>query len=128
VYGIKAAVRRLDFAPATQEMEVTDIENGRFVFKPRPGRPVSLTDLRKAITKAGYEIEGTWIEVAGTLTSDGLRVPETGQVFHLEGGERLRILREKADAGKVTAAGSWKAADRQEAIVLEEPRSKEGHP
>jgi hypothetical protein len=128
VYGIKAAVRRLEFAPDTKDMEVTDIKKGRFVFKPQPGKPVSLTDLRKAVTKAGYEIEGTWIEVTGTLTSNGLSVPETGQVFHLEGEERLRTLREKADAGKVTAAGSWKVADRQETIGLEELRTEEGHP
>lgn len=128
MYGIKAAVRRLEFAPDAKDMEVTDIENGRFVFKPKPGKLVSLADLRKLVTKAGYEIEGTWIEVTGMLTPDGLRVPETGQVFHLEGEERLRTLREKADGGKVTAAGTWKVADRQETMVLEEPRSKEGHP
>jgi hypothetical protein len=127
VYGIKAAVRRLAFAPDPKDMEVKDIKTGRFVFKPRPGKPVSLADLRKAITNAGYQIEGTWIEVSGTLTPDGrLRVPETGQLFRLEGDERLRTLREKADAadtaGRVTATGSWKVADQQETILLAEPR------
>ena len=108
-------------------MEVTDIKTGRFVFQPRPGKPVSLTDLRTAVTKAGYEIEGTRVEVSGTLTQDGrLRVPETGQVFRLEGEERLRELREKADAaGRVTVAGSWKVTDGQEIIGLEEPRTEE---
>lgn len=117
-------MRRLDFAPDPKDMEVKDIKTGRFVFKPRPGKPVSLTDLRKAVTKAGYEIAGTWIEVSGTLTPDGrLRVPETGQVFRLEGEERLRTLREKAEpAGRVTATGSWKMADQQETILLGEPR------
>ena len=126
MYGIKAAVSRLKFAPDTKNMEVTDIENGRFVFKPRPGKSVSLADLRKAVAKAGYEIEGARIEVTGTLTPNGLRVPETGQVFHLEGEERLRILRDKANAGKVTVAGVWKMVGRQESIVLDEPRSKGG--
>jgi hypothetical protein len=128
VYGIKAAVRRLEFAPDIKEMEVKDITNGRFVFKPRPGKQVSLADLRKVISKAGYEIEGTRIEVTGNLTPDGLRVPETGQVFHLEGAERLRKLQEKAGAGQVTAAGSWKEENRQEAIVLEDPPAQEAHP
>lgn len=128
MYGIKAAVRRLEFAPDTKDMEVTDIENGRFVFKPKPGKPVSLEDLRKRVTKAGYEIEGTWIEVTGMLTPEGLWVPETGQLFHLEGAERLRVLREKSDTDKVTATGTWKVADRQETIVLDEPRSQEGTP
>ncbi len=123
-------MRRLEYAPDPKEMEVKDITNGRFAFRPRPGKPVFLEDLRTAITKAGYEIEGTWIEVSGTLTPDGrLLVPESGQVFRLEGEQRLRMLREKADAaGPVTAAGSWKAADRQEVILLEEPRAEEKRP
>lgn len=109
-------------------MEVTDIESGRFVFQPRPGKPVSLTDLRTVVTKAGYEIEGTRVEVTGTLTEDGrLRVPETGQVFRLVGEERIRVL--KADAaGRVTAAGAWKVTDGQEIILLEEPRTEESRP
>lgn len=100
-------------------MEVTDITNGRFVFTPRPGKPVSLEGLRKAVTKAGYEIEGTWIEVTGTLTPDGrLRVPDTGQVFRLEGeGEK-----KAADKGRVTVSGAWKAADGEEVVSLAERR------
>ena len=118
-------MRRLEFAPAPKDMEVTDITNGRFVFRPRPDKPVSLEGLRKAVTKAGYEIEGTWIEVSGALTPDGrLRVPETGQVFRLEGK-----LKEKADAaGRVTAAGAWKVTDREETILLGEPRKEEPKP
>jgi hypothetical protein len=130
VYGIKAAVRRLEFAPDIKDMEVIDIKSGRFVFTPRPGKPVSLTDLRTAVTKAGYEIEGTRVEVSGMLAQDGrLRVPETGQVFRLEGDGPLRTLRAKADAtGRVTAVGPWKVTDGQETILLEEPRSEEPHP
>ncbi len=111
-------MRRLDFAPEVKDMEVTDITNGRFVFKPRPDKPVSLEGLRKAVIKAGYEIEGTWIEVSGTLTSDGrLRVPETGQVFRLKGeGEK------KAAEDGVTVSGAWKAAEGEEIVALEERR------
>ena len=111
-------MRRLEFAPDAKDMEVTDITTGRFVFKPRPDKPVSLEDLRKAVTKAGYEIEGTWIEVAGTRTPDGrLRVPDTGQVFRLEGEEKA------AAEGQVTVAGAWKAGDGEEEVVsLEERR------
>jgi hypothetical protein len=121
VYGIKTAVRRLEFAPDPKEMEVTDIKTGRFVFRPRPDKTVSLAALRKAVTKAGYEIESTAIEVAGTLTPDGrLRVPETGQVFRLEGGkEKLRV----GSNGQVTAAGAWKTVGKEEVIQLAEPRS-----
>lgn len=52
MYGIKAAVRRLDFAPEAKDMEVIDVATGRFVFKPRPGKAVSLAALEKAITQA----------------------------------------------------------------------------
>src|SRR5215216_6333504 len=100
-------------------MEVTDLENGRFVFPPRPGKPVSLAGLESVITKAGYEIEGARIEVSGTLTPEGrLRVPETDQIFRLQGEEQLRKLRERVtgDGGdrKVTVAGAWKTGDGEE--------------
>ena len=123
MYGIKTAVRRLEFAPKNKEMEVTDIATGRFVFRPRPDKAVSLAGLRKSITDSGYEIKDVRIEVAGSLTADGrLRVPETGQVFHLEGEEKLRELRAKADPeGRVTAAGFWSLKDGEEAVRLGEP-------
>jgi len=117
VYGIKTAVRRLEFAPENKEMEVTDIATGRFVFRPRPGKAVSLADLRKSVVDAGYEIEGTRIEVTGSLTEDGrLRVPETGQVFRLEGEKKPQA----APDGKVTVAGAWLAMDGEEAVRLED--------
>jgi hypothetical protein len=129
VYGIKAAVRRLEFSPDTKHMEVTDITTGRFAFPPRAGKKVSLAALRAAINKAGYEIEGTRIEVIGTLTADGrLRVPETGQVFRLEGKDRLRTLREQAGDGRATAAGAWKMVNGEEVILLEEPRTEARRP
>ncbi len=113
MYGIKAAVRRLEFAPAPKDMEVTDIATGRFVFRPRTDKPVSLSELRKAVTKAGYEIEGTRIEVSGSLGADGrLRVPETGQVFLLKGEQ-------KPAGGPVTVRGKWEVVDREEVIVLD---------
>ena len=130
MYGIKAAVRRLEFAPDPKDMEVTDITTGRFVFRPRANKPVSLADLRKAITKAGYEIEGTRIEISGSLMPDGrLRVPETGQVFRLEGERRLGELRSQASPeSRVTTQGAWKTQDREEIVALEEPPTQEKRP
>ena len=130
MYGIKAAVRRLEFAPEPKDMEVTDIASGRFVFRPRTDKPVSLAGLRKAIQKAGYEIEGTRIEVSGSLTPDGrLRVPGTGQVFRLEGERGLRELRSKAAPdGQVTVAGAWKAEDREEIVALADSPAAEKRP
>jgi len=118
VYGIKTAVRRLEFAPASKEMEVTDIATGRFVFRPRPDRPVSLSKLRKEIKNAGYEIAGTRIEVAGALTGDGrLRVSGTGQVFRLEGDAKPQG--KASPEGQVTVAGAWTVKDGEEVVRLE---------
>jgi hypothetical protein len=117
-------VRRLEFAPKAAEMEVTDITTGRFVFRPRPDKPVSLSRLRKEIENSGYEIEGTRIEVTGALTPEGrLRVPNTGQVFRLEGDAELRELRGKASPdGQVTVTGAWTTQDGEEVVRLGEPK------
>ena len=125
MYGIKAAVRRLDFAPEAKDMEVIDVTTGRFVFKPRPGKAVSLAALEKAITQAGYEIEKTRIEVTGKLTEDGrLRVPKTGQVFRLAGKKRPH----KASGDLVTVSGGWKAEGKEQVVLLDEPRTNGERP
>lgn len=118
-------MRRLDYAPDPKAMEVKDITQGRFVFPPRPRKPVALAGLHKVIQKAGYEIEGAWIEVSGTLTADGqLRVPETGQLFHL-GGQPPG----KADAaGQVIAAGAWKEEEGRQTIEIAAPGAGEVRP
>ena len=105
-------------------MEVTDITTGRFVFRPRPDKPVSLSRLQKEIENSGYEIEGTRIEVTGALTPEGkLRVPSTGQLFRLEGDAELRELQGKASAdGQVTVTGTWTSKDGEEVVRLGEPK------
>ena len=130
MYGIKAAVRRLDFAPNPKEMQVTDVKTGRFVFRPRPGKPVSLADLQKSVTKAGYQIERSRIAVQGVLSRDGtVRVPGTGQVFRLAGGEKLRALQAKTPAGApVSVAGAWELRQGQETVLVDEPGPAEGGP
>jgi hypothetical protein len=122
VYGIKAAVRRLDFAPDIKEMEVIDVKNGRLVFRPRPGKPVSLADLQKSVVKAGYQIERSRIAVRGVLTPDGkLRVPETGQVFLLAGKKKPG---ESPDASVV--AGAWEVRQGEQTVLLDERGPGEG--
>ena len=119
-------MRRLDFAPEAKDMEVIDVATGRFVFKPRPGKTVSLAALEKAVTQAGYEIEKTRIEVTGTLAEGGrLRVPETGQVFRLTGdGQRPP----ESSGAPVMVAGGWKAEGGEEIVLLDEPRAGEKQP
>jgi hypothetical protein len=130
VYGVKAAVRRLPFAPDPKQMEVTSVEQGRLVFTPLPGKPVSLADLRRAVTKAGYEIEGARLMVAGLLAGeDRLRVPESGQVFRLAGDPALRDLRARTpDGAGVTVEGVWEVADGEQLLRLDAPRPAEGGP
>lgn len=114
-------MRRLEFAPKSKEMEVTDITTGKFVFRPRPDKPVSLSRLQKEIENSGYEIEGTRIEVTGALTPEGkLRVPDTGQVFRLEGDAELQG--KASPDGQVTVTGAWTSKDGEEVVRLEEPR------
>ena len=123
MYGIKSAVRRLDFAPDIKDMQVIDVKKGRFVFRPRPGKPVSLADLQKSVTKAGYQIERARISVRGTLVSDGkLRVPETGQVFLLVGQRGPG----ESPGSSVTAAGAWETRQGEQEILLDEQGPGEG--
>jgi hypothetical protein len=125
VYGIKSAVRRLDFAPDVKNMQVIDVKKGRFVFRPRPDKPVSLADLQKSVTKAGYQIERSRIAVRGTLAPDGkLRVSETGQTFLLVGQRKPG----GSPGSPVTAAGAWEARQGEQAILLDEPGPGEGGP
>ena len=111
MYGIKAAVRRLPFAPRPKDMKVTDVTNGRFVFAPRAGEPVSQRKLGEAIADAGYEIETVRIEVRGTLAAgDRLEAAGTGQAFTLS-GERLAALRDAVRPGtRLIVAGRWRPA------------------
>ena len=114
-------MRRLDFAPEPKDMEVIDVTTGRFVFKPRPGKAVSLAALEKAITQAGYEIEKTRIEVRGQRTDGGrLRIPETGQVFRLVGEKQSPP---QASGDLVIVAGGWKAEGGEQIVLLDEPRT-----
>lgn len=115
------AVSRLDFAPDTREMEVTDIRTGRFVFSPGPERPVSLRALERAITGAGYEIDRSWLEVRGEVLPDGrLRALETGQLFLLRGDGSLdRLLGEARPGEPLTVRGAWATEDGEEILVVQ---------
>lgn len=109
---------RLEFAPGTDAMEVTDIERGRFVFPPRAGVAASRALLEEAITDAGYEIETARAEIRGTLEGDSVLVAGvTGQRFRLEWAEGVETpLR---GGGPVTLFGVWTAEGGGEAIRVE---------
>ena len=123
MYGIKAAVRRLDFAPDIKDMQVIDVQNGRLVFRPRPGKPVSLAALQKSVVKAGYQIERSRIAVRGVLTPEGaLRVPETGQIFLLAGKKKPG----GPPDSPVAVAGAWEVRQGEQAVLLDERGPGEG--
>lgn len=116
---MKAAVSRLEFAPGTDAMEVTDIERGRFVFPPRPDVPVDRARLETTVSDAGYEIETAWAEVRGTLEGDtALVAGGTGQRFRLAWGEEAAPP-SPLPSGPVTLFGRWTARDGAQALRVE---------
>jgi hypothetical protein len=120
VHNITTAVRRLSFAPAPQDMKVTDVKKGHFVFTPRPDRPASWKEMHDGIVKAGYDIEATSIEVRGSLTAEGrLQASGTGQTFVLSGAN-LAKLRQEVPAGTLfTVNGPWRQGPEGESIEVE---------
>lgn len=100
-------------------MKVTDIKKGHFVFIPRPDRPVSYQELHTGVVKAGYDIEGTSIEVRGSLTAEGrLRASGTGQTFVLA-GPALGWLRQEAHPDTIlTISGAWRSGKDGESIEV----------
>jgi hypothetical protein len=95
-----------------KEIEITDIEHGLAVFKPKPEQPVSFAVLQKALKQAGYKLGSAEITVAGTLARDGaawsLVNDASGQQFALADGNLGRVL-EGAQAGaRVEITGDWK--------------------
>ena len=110
MWNIKTAVSRLSYAPSAQDMKVTDVKTGRFAFVPPPAKPVSWQELKKAIVKAGYGIEGTGIEVRGTLAADGsLRATGTGQSFALAGPQLAALQVAGRPGATLTVSGRWRA-------------------
>lgn len=120
MYNVKAAVSRLEFGPKANEMEVTDIATGHFVFRPVTGEKVSFAALNKAIENAGYEIEAAGITVTGTVADDRHLETPDGQVFELTaadpvGKERLDALEAGSEA---TLSGAWKAVEGVDVLVV----------
>ena len=124
MHNITTAVRRLPFAPSQKDMKVTDVKKGHFVFTPRPDRPVSWKELHEGIVKAGYDIQGTSIEVRGTLTATSagelrLQAAGTGQLFTLAGPALAKLQKEVLAGTALTLSGAWRSGPGGEAIEVE---------
>lgn len=118
MYNIKVAVSRLEFAPGTNAMEITDISTGHFVFSPVAGKKVSFSALNEAIQGAGYEIEMAQIEVTGQVSvKDDILLLETssGQRFQLRKNSESSVPERGAET---TLRGIWSEQDGQQIIEI----------
>ncbi|HET9768969.1 MAG TPA: hypothetical protein VFS60_19140 [Thermoanaerobaculia bacterium] len=108
MHNITTAVRRLSFAPKPKDMKVTDVKTGHFVFVPRADRPAHYAELRREVVNAGYDVEGTQVEVRGTLAADGTLVTTgTRQVFALSGPEVAKLHHALAIGAEAIVSGAW---------------------
>lgn len=119
MHNITTAVRRLTFAPKQKDMRVTDVKTGHFVFVPRADRPARYVELRRELVNAGYDVEGTSIEVRGTLAPDGkLLASGTRQPFALSGPATDKLRQALKPGAEAIVFGSWKGDENGERIEV----------
>lgn len=120
MYNLKAAVSRLEFAPKPDDLEVTDIASGHFVFSPVLGNEVHYDILHRAITDAGYEIEQAFLTVQGVLSEERhLRTPNESSYRLQPGSEDLRSqLASLEPDHPIEIEGAWTLDGESEVIVV----------
>ena len=119
MHNITTAVRRLSFAPKPKDMKVTDIKTGHFVFVPRADRPAHYTELRREVVNAGYDVEGTKVEVRGTLGAEGTLVATgTRQVFALSGPAAAKLHEAMKSGAELIVSGAWHGDAKGERIEV----------
>ncbi len=119
MHNITTAVRRLSFAPKPKDMRVTDVKTGHFVFIPRADRPARYVELRQQLVNAGYDVEGTAIEVRGTLAPDGKLVTTgTKQPFALAGPMVEKLRGELKPGVEAIVYGAWRGDAKGERIEV----------
>ena len=110
MYNIKKAVSRLEFAPKSEEIKVTDIKHGLGAFTPKPDKVVSFFALRATLKKAGYTLASADITVDGKLSREAaslwLEADTSKQRFALEGGND-GLLKEIENGARVEVTGDW---------------------
>jgi len=100
-------------------MRVTDVKTGHFVFVPRADRPARYVELRQELVNAGYDVEGTTIEVRGTLAPDGkLLATGTRQPFALSGAEAGKLHGALKSGAEAIVSGSWKGDEKGDRIEV----------
>lgn len=127
---------RLEFGPDTSQVEITDLKKGLGVFRPKPGKAVSLTQLANALKDIGYKLADAIITLSGTLERSGedwiVRSSDAKQLFILR-GDKVREVAERIGAGKgVRLRGKWQAefngSEQREIIINAEVEAIPGLP
>lgn len=112
MFNIQKAVSRLNYAPKSSEIEITDIKRGLGVFTPKPDKPVSFAALKAVLKKAGYALDSADITVAGKLMHEGdgwsIVADTSGQRFALSGANLEKVLAGAATNTQVEITGDWK--------------------
>jgi outer membrane putative beta-barrel porin/alpha-amylase len=128
VFNIQKAVSRLNFAPKSNEIEITDIKNGVGVFTPKAEKPVSFAALSEALKKAGYKLASAKITVSGKLSRDAsgwsLIIEASGQRFDLVGAGVDQALPDAAPNAQLEVTGDWKAAGEGKEVISPLPVKK----
>ena len=110
---------RLDFAPKTDDIRVTDIKRGLGEFAPKPGKAISFDAISSALKKAGYTLASADIIVEGVLVRENngwwLEVDLSKQRFALEGGDVDKLLQGMDSGSRVEVAGDWQTVGKDAA-------------
>ncbi|HWP43613.1 MAG TPA: hypothetical protein VNO14_10285 [Blastocatellia bacterium] len=110
---------RLDFAPKTDDIKVTDIKRGLGEFVPKPGKAISFDAIRSALKKAGYTLASADIIVEGVLVRESngwwLEVELSRQRFAFEGDDVDRLLQGMESGSRVEVTGDWRTVGKDAA-------------
>ncbi|MBA3242479.1 MAG: hypothetical protein H0T60_14720 [Acidobacteria bacterium] len=103
---------RLNYAPQSSEIKITDIKKGLGVFTPKPAQAVSFAALKAALKKAGYALDSAEITIAGKLIRDGqewvIVADISGQRFTLTGANVDKVLAGARHDTQIEMTGDWK--------------------
>ena len=131
MYNIKKAVSRLDFAPAIEQIKVTDVKRGLGQFTPKPDKTASFSALKATLKKAGYTLASAEITAAGTLGRDEkgwwIDVEPSGQRFALQGSGVEVSLSGATPGSRVEVTGDWRTlGEGNSAGEIINPRTGKG--
>jgi hypothetical protein len=95
-------VSRLDIGNKPDDVKFPEITKGFAYFVPPPGKSLDVIRLHALLKESGYKLRSVRIELDGIVNTEQreIRVPDSGQVFALDGSKQL-------PAGRVRMVGVW---------------------